>query len=156
LPSLCFLLGAPQTGLGQASCTSPDSVVVYVNGIATTRESAIWSATELRFKHGASDPLQAGHEEIINSGVWNPTGGIALDLLEAAVQSLELDVGTFMRMFSGQQSWSVQFRDVVLPTIVQATMGLVEHIEQRDLLSHVSFYKQFITWGHNVVVVSHS
>lgn len=118
-----------------------------------TRLSAKLSLDEI--ERALADELSLEEFEALEFAVtYNPTAGLYSDLLEAAVQELNLDSTSFWQFLLGVEPMPQPFQSLLEE--ITATVHEITLVEQQTLDNYVSFYKTQICQGKKVVLVAHS
>jgi hypothetical protein len=144
-----FLLILTESSLAGSICTTPElsAVIYFGNGINTTRNSATSSLDRLSKELGDD---YNGHK-LEYALAYNQTGGMALDLVQATIQSGIQFTSRFTLWLNGVGLASDWFTTWFQDYLMRKTVVVAEEVAE-----HANFYLNDILGGKKVIVVSHS
>jgi len=137
----------------QSFCVDKEAVVVYGNGVKSTKAATKLSIDDIEDALFFSLP-QERFDRLDFDTAYNPSAGLVNDLLETFIQDLQTDTSQFWRILAGlefmPEALAQAFEDLALAIDEDALVA------NPALQEHVSFYKAQILEGKKVLLVAHS
>ena len=137
----------------QSFCVDKEAVVVYGNGVKSTKAATKLSIDDIEDALFFSLP-QERFDRLDFDTAYNPSAGYVDDLLETFIQDQQTDTSQFWRFLAGLE--------LIPEALAQAFEDLTTAIDEAALVAnptlqeHVIFYKAQILEGKKVLLVAHS
>lgn len=150
------LLSATAQAQETNTCRVGGTVIVFGNGINTSKPDAKFALAMLETKIRLSDILtdEEVNSEYIFDLSYNPTDGFSGDLWESTKQDLAGDVSQFLRYLSGLDIMPAWFAQKYADSA--ADLDDILPINTPAAKAHADKYKDYIQQGRRVIPIVHS
>jgi hypothetical protein len=133
----------PQCALGQTK-------VFFANGVWVDPLSAVISSIDLEIAYYNADPDPDNRIEF--DLAYNPSAGLAADIMEAATQLAELNLTAAWRVITGLDVMPDRLRQHIEQIAAASTLRVSAPV----VAAHVAKYQSALTSEKGVVIVAHS
>lgn len=137
----------------QSFCVDKEAVVVYGNGVKSTKKATKLSIDDIEDALFFRLPKER-FDRLDFDIAYNPTAGFLSDLLETFIQDQQTDTSQFWRFLAGLE--------IMPEALAQVFEDLATAIDEEALVAnptlqeHVGFYKAQILEGKKVLLIAHS